>query len=58
MLEKKTLNGFNVFTVSDEVHFNRLGTKVYAKGRDGKFVDSESVEANLLFEILKALRKK
>ena len=55
---EKTKTGFNVFSVSDEITFNRLGKKIYAKGKDGTFTDSDTVEANLLFEILKALKKK
>jgi len=50
--------GFNVFTISDEITFNRLGKKIYAKGKDGTYQESDTVEANLLFEILKALKKK
>lgn len=50
-------NGFNVFSVSEEIQINRLGKKVMIKGRDGTFQESDSVESNLLFEILKVLRK-
>ena len=50
--------GFNVFSVSDDIAFNRIGKKIIAKGRDGTFTESDTVEANLLFEILKALKKK
>ena len=50
--------GFNVFSIQDEVVFSRLGKKVSVKGRDGTFADTDSVEANLLYEILKEMRKK
>ena len=49
---------FNMFSFSDEVTVNRVGKKVMVKGRDGTFQESDSVEANLLFEILKALKRK
>ena len=55
---EKRATGFNVFTYSDEITVSRLGKKVSVKGRDGTFQESDSVEVNLLFEILKALRKK
>lgn len=55
-MEPKT--GFNVFKFSDEITVNRFGKKVQIKGRDGTFADSDSVESNLLFEILKELRKR
>ena len=54
--ERKT--GFNVFSYSDEISVSRLGKKVMVKGRDGTFQETDSVEANLLFEILKVLKKK
>ena len=49
---------FSVFSVSDDVTVNRLGKKIYAKGKDGTYTESDTVEANLLFEILKALKSK
>ena len=49
---------FSVFSVSDEITVNRVGKRVTIKGRDGTFTDSDSVESNLLFEILKQLKKK
>lgn len=55
---KTPAKGYNVFSVSDEVVFNRVGKKIYAKGKDGSFVESDTVEANLLFEMLKVLKKK
>ena len=55
-LERKT--GFSVFSYADEISVSRLGKKVMIKGRDGTFQETDSVEANLLFEILKVLRKK
>ena len=55
--KKDVKTGFNVFSVHDEVSFNRLGRKIYVKGRDGTQSDSDTVEANLLFELLKAIRK-
>lgn len=42
----------------DEVTFSRMGKIVYVKGNDGVFQESDSVEANLLLEILKELRSK
>lgn len=50
--------GFDVFAVNDDVSFSRLGTNVSVKGRDGQNKSSDSVEANLLYEILKVMRKK
>ena len=47
----------NIFSYSDEVVFSRLGKKVQVKGRDGTFQETDSVEANLLLEILKQLKK-
>ena len=58
MPELRRPAGFNIFSYSDEVAFSRLGKKVQVKGRDGTFQETDSVEANLLFEILKQLRKK
>ena len=49
--------GFNVFSFSDEITVNRIGKKVNIKGRDGTYNETDSVEANLLFEILKVLKK-
>ena len=50
--------GFDVFSNSDEVQINRLGKNVMVKCRDGSFTESNTAEANLLFEILKALKRK
>jgi hypothetical protein len=50
--------GFNVFSFQDEIQINRIGKKVQVKGRDGTFQETDSVEANLLYEILKQLKKK
>ena len=49
--------GFNVFAIHDEVTFSRLGKKVSVKGRDGTFQETDTVEANLLYEILRELKK-
>lgn len=49
---------YSIFSVSDEITVNRIGAKVTIKSRDGSFRDSDSVESNLLFEILKVLKKK
>ena len=49
---------FSMFSVSDEITVNRVGKRGTIKGRDGTFTDSDSVESNLLFEILKVLKKK
>ena len=50
--------GFDIFSYDDSVKVSRMGTSVKVIGREGQNVDSNSVEANLLFEILKALRAK
>ena len=50
--------GFDVFAVQNEVTFNRFGKKVMVKGRDGTFQETDSVEANLLYEILKTLKNR
>ena len=49
---------YSMFSVSDEINVNRVGKRVYVKSRDGTSTDSDTVEANLLFEILKVLKKK
>ena len=49
--------GFNIFTYADDVKFSRAGKKVTVRGLDNTSADSDSVEANLLYEILKTLRK-
>ena len=49
---------FSMFSISDEITVNRVGKRVTVKGRDGTLTDSDSVESNLLFEILKVLKKK
>ena len=49
--------GFDVFAVADDVKINRLGTRVFVKAADGQFKDADTVEANILLEILKELRK-
>lgn len=56
--ETKNLRGFNIFAYADDISVSRLGKKVQIKGRDGTFQDSDSVEANLLYEILKELKRK
>lgn len=50
--------GFNVFAMQDEVTFSRIGKRVSLKGRDGTFQDTDSVEANLLLEILRELKRR
>ena len=50
--------GFDIFAYNDDIQVSRLGKSVSVRGRDGSTNSSDSVEANLLFEILKALRKK
>jgi hypothetical protein len=50
--------GFNVFSIHDEVTYSRVGKNVTLKGRDGTLESSNTVEANLLLDILKALKKK
>lgn len=49
---------FSMFTMSDDIVVNRSGKRIMVRGRDGTFEESSTVEANLLFEILKALKKK
>jgi len=58
MPDPKRLSAFNIFSVSQDVSFNRIGKKVFVKGIDGTNQESDSVEANLLFEILKVLKAK
>lgn len=48
---------FTGFGLNDDVMVSRLGKRITIKGRDGTFTDSDSAEANLLYEILKELRK-
>ena len=56
---EKRANGFSVFSVFDEITINRIGKKVIVKNpRTQEFQESDSVESNLLFEILKVLKKK
>lgn len=49
--------GFSAFSKNEDVIYNRMGKKITARGLDGQFTDSDSVEANLLFDILKELKK-
>ena len=56
-LSSKRASGFNIFGFSDEVTISRIGKQVTVKGRDGTFNQTDTVEANLLFEILKTLKK-
>lgn len=49
---------YDIFTAHEEISINRLGKDIIIKGRDGTNASSNSVEANLLFEILKALKRK
>lgn len=49
---------FNPFSFNEGIQISRLGKKVQVKGADGTFTDSDSVEANLLYEILKTLKAK
>ena len=57
-MDAQVRKGFDVFAQTDDVEINRFGKNVMIKGRDGTFVESNTAEANLLFEILKALRRK
>ena len=50
--------GFDVFAMQQEIQVSRAGTNVGVKTSDGSFTQSNSVEANLLFEILKVLKRK
>lgn len=50
--------GFNIFSYHEEIVVSRVGKNVTIKTRDGAFQQSDTVTDNLLFEILKALRKK
>ena len=58
MAEERTTRGFDVFSRFNTVNYNRLGKKVMVKGQDGTSQDSDSVEANLLYDILLELKKK
>jgi len=49
--------GFNIFQANDTVTFSRHGTKMIVRGRDNVSAESGSVEANLLYEILRELKK-
>lgn len=49
--------GFDVFKIHQDVTFSRLGAKVSVKGNDGTFQEATTVEANLLYDILKELRR-
>ena len=49
--------GFNIFAADDNVIINRRGKEVIVKGKDNTFVESSTVESNLLLEILKQLKK-
>ena len=48
----------SVSDIHDTIAISRFGKKVYVKGKDGSFQESDSVEANLLFEILQETKKK
>ena len=50
--------GFDVFAVHDDIQVRRIGKSVMIRGVDNTSNSSDSVEANLLFEILKALKRK
>ena len=56
-MEKRT-SAYSQFSFSDEISVTRSGKTVWIKGRDGTNTSTDSVEANLLFEILKALKRK
>jgi hypothetical protein len=53
---ERARSGFNVFKVHDDVDFNRVGKSIHMRGRDGTNSSTDSVEANLLYEILKVLK--
>lgn len=53
-----TRRGFDAFSVQQDVTFNRIGKKVMVRGLDGTNQETDSVEANLLYEILKTLKAK
>ena len=54
--ERKSV--FSMFSVNDEITISRIGKNVTIRGRDGTNNSSDTVEANLLMEILKALKAK
>lgn len=59
MPQDKRLTGFNIFEYQEQVKISRIGNRVTVSSvKDNSFTDSNSVEANLLYEILKALKKK
>ena len=49
--------GFDIFSAADDVQINRLGKNVMVRTKDGSFTESNTAEANLLYEILKVLKK-
>lgn len=49
---------FSVFQVNQSANYNRVGKQVWVKTQDGASNYSDTVEANLLLDILTELRKK
>lgn len=49
---------FNIFAYTDDISISRVGKQVTIKGKDGSFQQSDTVESNLLYEILKQLKRK
>lgn len=54
---RRPLRGYSPFHTADTVKYNRLGKKIQVRGQDGTFQESDTVEANLLYDILRVLEK-
>lgn len=50
--------GFDVFKVNQPAEYSRAGKTISIKGHDGTNTSTDSVEANLLFDILNVLKAK
>lgn len=49
---------YSMFSQFEHVKITRMGRKVTVRANDGTFQESDSVESNLLYDILNELRKK
>lgn len=58
MEQVKRTKLFDVFSYAEEVTYSRLGKKVTVKGKDSTWQESDSVESNLLYDILKVLKRR
>jgi len=59
ILDKRQSNvpKFSMLQYDDLIAYSRYGNKITARTRDGTHSTSDSVEANLLLDILKQLKK-